>query len=107
MSLMNCLLADTNTCCDAISVQLAMLLEQLPKNNVQRKQQYFLVWYTHHGKGISHVNQAVVNFNVNFFDVNMDISHGKFIAGKSGHTHIYHSKIVPCNRTYWLSCKSS
>ena len=74
MSLMNCLLADTNTCCDAISVQLAVLLEQLPEDNVQRKQQYFLVWYTHHGKGISHVNQAMVNFNVNFFDV----KHGYF-----------------------------
>ena len=45
-----------------------MLLEQLPKNNVQRQQQYFLVWYTHHGKGISHVNEAMVNFNVSFFD---------------------------------------
>ena len=64
-----------------------MVLEQLPKNNVQRKQQYFLVWYTHHGKGISHVNEAMVNFNVSFFDVNMDISHGKFISGKSSHTH--------------------
>ena len=59
-----------------------MLLEQLPKNNVQIKQQYFLVWYTHPDKGISHVNEAMVNFNVSFFDGNMDISHEKFISGK-------------------------
>ena len=39
------------------------------------------------GKGISHVNEAMVNFNVSFFDVNMDIFHGTFISGKSSHTH--------------------
>lgn len=38
-------------------------------------------------KSISHVNEAVVNFNVSVFDVDMDISHGKFVSGKSGHSH--------------------
>lgn len=37
-------------------------------NNVVRCGSHAMV------KSISHVNEAMVNFNVSFFDVNMDIS---------------------------------
>ena len=67
-------------------------------------------------KSISHVNEAVVNFDVSFFDVNMDISMVN-LSRESPVTSttsvscskrvIYHSKKVRCNCTYWQSCKSS